>query len=57
MINWIKNHKFETHLTAFLLMVIPSVGLYFAANAGVTALIWGLLGVFAFGNLLAIVVK
>ncbi|MBU0511915.1 MAG: hypothetical protein KJ638_09480 [Chloroflexi bacterium] len=54
---WLRAHKFQAHLTAFLLMVIPSVGLYFAANAGVTALIWGLLGVFALGNLLAMVVK
>lgn len=57
MINWIKNHKFETYLAAFLLMVIPSVGLYFAANAEIAALIWGLLGVFALGNLLAMVVQ
>jgi len=57
MITFLKEHKFQTHLIAFTLMVLASIGLYFAANAGVTGLIWALLGVFALANLLAILVR
>jgi len=57
MIPWLRKHKFESHLTSFILMVAASIGLYFAANAGATPLIWVFLGVFALANLLAMVVK
>lgn len=53
MISWIREHKFEAHLAAFLLMVVPSVLLYFSS----VGLIWPLLGIFALGNILAMVIK
>jgi len=57
LIIWIRAHKFEAHLTAFLLMVIPSAGLYFANQGGNSASIWALLGLFIIGNLLAMLIK
>lgn len=53
MISWIRNHKFESHLTAFLLMVIPSILFYFLG----VGLVWPLLGIFVLGNILAMVIK
>lgn len=55
--NWIREHKFESHLTAFLLMVIPSAGLYFTAQGSNPAIIWAWIGVFVVGNLLAMIIK
>jgi len=57
MLTWLQKRKFEVHLTSFVLMVLASVGLYFAASAHVIGLIWGLLGLFALGNLLTMAVK
>jgi len=54
---WLREHKFEAHLAAFLLMIIPSGGLYFAAQGGTTGVIWALLGLFVLANLFAIVLK
>ena len=50
-------HKFQAHLLAFLLMVLPPAGLYLAARSGAIAWIWVLLAVVVLGNLLAIAVK
>jgi len=55
--NWIRSHKFEAHLLAFLLMVIPPVPLYLAAQRDAAAWIWGLLALVILGNLLALVVR
>lgn len=57
MINWLRAHKFESHLTAFILMVLTPIGLYFAANTDTIGLVWVLLGVFVLANLLAIFLK
>ncbi len=57
MIYWLRKHKFEAHLTSFTLMVLASVGLYLAANAGMVVLIWVLLSVFVLANFLAMVTK
>jgi len=57
MISWIRAHKFEAHLTAFLLMVIPSALLYFTNQSQGVVLIWVLLGVFVIGNILAMLIK
>ncbi|MBL7162717.1 MAG: hypothetical protein ISS57_08930 [Anaerolineales bacterium] len=57
MLSWIREHKFESHLTAFLLMVIPSAGLYFTTQGGNILIIWVLLGVFVVGNALAMIIK
>jgi len=57
MINWLRNHKFEAHLTSFSLMILVSVGLYHTANTGMKSLTWILLGVFALTNILAMAIK
>lgn len=50
-------HKFQAHLLAFVLMVLPPIGMYLAAENGALVWIWGLLAVVVLGNLLAIAVK
>lgn len=52
---WLTKNKFEVHLVAFLLMVLPPIPLYFAAQNGATGLIWVLLGFVICGNLLALI--
>jgi len=54
---WLREHKFESHLTAFLLMVIPSLGLYFTLQGKATGPIWLFIGIFVLGNLLAMLIK
>jgi len=46
-----------THPLAFLLMILPPIPLYFAAQAGAAAWIWVFLGLFVLGNILALVSK
>ncbi|MEA3351563.1 MAG: hypothetical protein U9Q82_13160 [Chloroflexota bacterium] len=55
--SWLSKHKFKAHLTAFLLMVIPSAGLYFGALRPSTGVIWILVAVISLGNILAMLVK
>ena len=50
-------HKFQAHLLAFLLMVLPPMGMYLAARNGAVGWIWVLLAIVVLGNLLAIAVK
>ncbi len=57
LVTWLRNHKFESHLTAFLLMVFPSVGLYFTLQSKSSAPTWVLLSIFIAGNLLAMLIK
>ena len=52
---WLTKNKFEVHLAAFLLMVLPPIPLYFAAQKGATGLIWLLIGLVICGNLLALI--
>ncbi len=52
---WLKKHKFEAHLTIFTLMVLTSIGLYFAQ--GSKPWTWLLLAGFAGANLLALLVQ
>jgi membrane protein YqaA with SNARE-associated domain len=51
----LKEHKFRLHLTALLLMLIPPIPMYFAAQAGAFGLIWVLVAIFVLGNLLVII--
>ena len=51
---WIATHKFQAHSLAFLLIVLPSIGLYFATQLESAGWVWGLLGLAALGNLLAV---
>jgi hypothetical protein len=56
-LTWLRTHKFEAHMIAFLLMIVPPIPLYFAARQGVTTLIWILMIPFVLGNLLVLVIK
>jgi hypothetical protein len=57
LLKWLREHKFEAHLVIFLLMIIPSMGLYLAAQEDLGSLIWALIGVFSLANLLAMGIK
>jgi hypothetical protein len=37
-LEWLRTHPFEAHGTAFLLMILPPIGLYWAVQNG--AMIW-----------------
>ena len=57
MIQWIKAHKFESHLIAFTLMILSSIGLYLAVEGEQNWVILLLISIFACGNLIAVIVK
>ena len=57
LLTWLGEHKFEAHVLSFLLMVLPSAGLYFAAQIESTGLILGLLALVVSGNLLAVAIR
>lgn len=57
MIQWIRTHKFEAHLISFALMILASIGLYYAINTDMAVLVWILVSLFALANLLAMVIK
>jgi hypothetical protein len=52
----LKEHKFRLHLSALLLMLVPPIPMYFAAQAGATGLVWFLVAFVVLGNLLVIIV-
>jgi hypothetical protein len=54
---WLRKHKFETHSLAFLLMILPPVPLYLAAQNGARAGIILLLIPVVLGNLLELFIE
>lgn len=52
---WLRKHTFETHLIAFLVMTLPAIALYFAAQSNLPGVIWILIGIVIAGNLLVLV--
>jgi hypothetical protein len=52
----LKEFKFQLHLGALLLMLIPPIPMYFAAQAGASGLVWLLVAIVVLGNLLVIIV-
>ncbi len=52
----LRENKFNLHLTALLLMLIPPIPLYLAAQNGATDWIWLLIGIVILGNLIVIIV-
>ena len=44
-------------MLAFILMVMPAIPLYFAAQQDAIMLIWGLLTIVVSGNILALLTK
>lgn len=57
MLSFLRTHKFEAHLTAFVLMVLASIGMVLVIDRGSPGLIWILLGGFVLANVVAILVK
>jgi ABC-type maltose transport system permease subunit len=56
-IEWLRTHKFEAYLTAVLLMAVPPVPLYFAAQRGAVGWIWGLISLVVLGNVLVLLIR
>jgi hypothetical protein len=54
--SWLRKHKFESTLAAFLLITLPSAALYLAAQAGAAGWAAVLIALVIFGNLLAMAV-
>lgn len=57
MIKWLRQHKFESHLLAFALMVLTSIGLYATVNADQAGWTWVFLAGFVLANIAAMLVK
>lgn len=57
LIHWLSAHKFRAHLSAFILMILTPVALYFAAQSDALEWIWGLLAVVILANVLLIFVR
>jgi hypothetical protein len=52
-----QKHAYKVHSIAFVLMILSSMGLYFAARTGTSGWILGLLGIFILGNILTFLVN
>jgi hypothetical protein len=57
MIKWLHQHKFESHLLAFALMVLTSIGLYTTVDADQAGWTWAFLAGFILANIAAMLVK
>ena len=55
-INYLREHKFESYLVAFLLMMIPPLPMYFAAIHENSLFIWIGLGIVILGNLITLII-
>jgi hypothetical protein len=53
----LRENKFKLHLTALLMMLIPPIPMFWAAQNGASGLIWLLLGIIILGNLIVIIVS
>jgi len=53
---WVKQHKFESYLIAFILMIVPPLPAYYAAINGASAWVWAMLLVIILGNLFVLVI-
>lgn len=53
---WMAKHRFELHVIAFALIVLPSAGVYPAAQAGEAGWIGPLLSLVILGNIIALLV-
>jgi hypothetical protein len=54
---WIEGHKFNAHVIAFLLMVLPPIPLYLAGRSEASGWFWPLLSLVVLGNLLAVAIR
>ena len=55
-IKWLQSHRFEAHLIVFLLIVLPALPLYFAAQQGANFFVWGFLSLVILGNLIELMI-
>ena len=55
-LNYLRSHKFETYLAAFLLIIIPPMAMYTAATNDNEFIFWISLVIVILGNLLALLV-
>ena len=55
--DWLSENKYQVHLTAFLLMIVSAVGMFLAARNDIDVLIWVLIGVVAFANLVVVLTR
>ncbi len=55
--HWIDKHTYPVHTAAFALMILASVMMYLAAEAGAPTLIWIGMTVFIIANLLALAAR
>jgi len=53
----LRSHKFESYTIAFLLMVVPPLPMFYAAQHGSGSLVFVMLGFVILGNLIVLVVK
>jgi hypothetical protein len=53
---WLKQMQFQAYGIAFTLMIVPSFGLYYAAQQQSTPWIWALIGIVVFANVLAMLI-
>lgn len=54
---YLRTHKFESYAIAFLLMVVPPLPMFYAAQQGSGPLVIVMLGFVVLGNLLVLVAK
>jgi len=57
MLIWLTKNKFQAHLTAFLLMVISSIGMLFLMRQNSDGFTWLMVAIFVVANIIAIFVK
>lgn len=57
MMDWLKKHAFEAHALVFFLITLPAAALYLAARSGSEPVIWLLISMIAFGNILVLFLK
>ncbi len=57
MMDWLKKHSFEAQALVFFLITLPAAALYVAARSGAEPVIWLLISMIAFGNILVLFLK
>jgi hypothetical protein len=57
MISWLSKHKFQAHLSAFILMVVSSIGMITLTQDQGSLITWLMIAVFALANILAVFIK
>ena len=55
--DWLKKHSSEAHMLVFFLITLPAAALYLAARSGAEPLIWLLISMIAFGNILVLFLR